>query len=235
MCVCVCVCTFIFVFPGHSEPCPPTNVQASLACEQLTATVSWQQSDLAVGYVAYFDNQSGHSTSCIGADTDTSCVVSGLQCGTVYSVWVKALGQQYNSTHSSVVSLTAGNEIQLTTTNNNIYLFIYLICIIFIYQFNTFHLFVIRQWRQQLNVFMHELISLFLHDLGSVKLLWDDHYFGAYATLNLCVYEGNIYQRISAQTSTSSNNIISATICSQLCLVLHSYLPVNSLESHRTL
>ncbi|KAM9719839.1 uncharacterized protein fndc7rs1 [Menidia menidia] len=91
-----------------TEPCPPTNVQVSAACEQLTATVSWQQSQLAVGYIAYFDNQSGHSTSCLGADTDTSCAVSELRCGTVYSVWVKALGQQYNSTNSSILSLTTG-------------------------------------------------------------------------------------------------------------------------------
>ncbi|XP_029309573.1 fibronectin type III domain-containing protein 7-like isoform X3 [Cottoperca gobio] len=90
-----------------TEPCPPTNVQASVACEQLTSTVSWQQSDLAVGYAAYFDNQNGHTASCVGADTDTQCVVSGMMCGTVYNVWVKALGQQYNSADSTVVSLTS--------------------------------------------------------------------------------------------------------------------------------
>ncbi|XP_033993889.1 receptor-type tyrosine-protein phosphatase beta-like isoform X2 [Trematomus bernacchii] len=95
--------------PYHhmTEPCPPTNVQVSMACEQLTATVSWQQSDFAVGYVAYFDNQGGHSASCYGTDTSTQCVVSGLMCGTEYNVWVKALGQQYNSSDSTVVSLTS--------------------------------------------------------------------------------------------------------------------------------
>ncbi|XP_041848242.1 uncharacterized protein LOC121644412 [Melanotaenia boesemani] len=91
-----------------TEPCPPTNIKASVTCEQNTGTASWQQSNLAVGYVAYFDNQSGRSTSCVGKDTDTGCVVLGLMCGTVYSVWVKALGQQYNSSNSSMVSLTTG-------------------------------------------------------------------------------------------------------------------------------
>ncbi|XP_071348392.1 LOW QUALITY PROTEIN: pneumococcal serine-rich repeat protein-like [Trachinotus anak] len=86
-----------------TEPCPPTNVQANMACEQLTSAVSWEQSDLAVGYVAYFDDQNGHYMSCV--TTDTQCTVSGLTCGTVYSVWVKALGQQYNSSDSTVVSL----------------------------------------------------------------------------------------------------------------------------------
>uniref|UniRef100_A0A3B3IE65 Fibronectin type-III domain-containing protein n=2 Tax=Oryzias latipes TaxID=8090 RepID=A0A3B3IE65_ORYLA len=88
-----------------TEPCPPTNVQASLECEKLIATVSWQQSHLSVGYVAYADNKNGHSTSCFSANT-TSCNLSGLMCGNVYSVWVKALGEQYNSSDSSVVSLT---------------------------------------------------------------------------------------------------------------------------------
>ncbi|XP_014840249.1 PREDICTED: uncharacterized protein LOC106916456 [Poecilia mexicana] len=90
-----------------TAPCPPTNVQASVSCDHLTATVSWQQSDLAVGYVAYLDDQSGRYASCAGADVDTSCVVSGLSCGSVYRVWVKALGKQHNSTDSSVVSLTS--------------------------------------------------------------------------------------------------------------------------------
>ncbi|KAM3604918.1 uncharacterized protein V6R79_017981 [Siganus canaliculatus] len=91
-----------------TEPCPPTNIQASAACEQLTATVSWQQSDLAVGYVAYVDNQRGHDASCVGSDTDTQCAVSGLMCGSVYRVWVKALGQQYNSSDSTVTTLKTG-------------------------------------------------------------------------------------------------------------------------------
>lgn len=99
------------VFSPLSEPCPPTNVQASILCQQLTANVSWQLSGLAVGYVAYFDNQNGHYASCVGTDTDTMCAVSGLMCGTVYSVWVKALGQRYNSSDSAVVSLISGKEI----------------------------------------------------------------------------------------------------------------------------
>lgn len=84
-----------------------------MECEQLTSTFSWQQSDLAVGYVAYFDNQNGHYASCVGTDTETFCVVSGLRCGSVYNVWVKALGQQYNSSDSTVVSLTSGRDIFL--------------------------------------------------------------------------------------------------------------------------
>uniref|UniRef100_A0A8D3EA47 Fibronectin type-III domain-containing protein n=2 Tax=Scophthalmus maximus TaxID=52904 RepID=A0A8D3EA47_SCOMX len=88
-----------------TEPCPPGNVQANMECEQLTSTVSWEQSDLAVGYVAYFDNHDGHSTYCVA--THTHCNVSGLTCGTVYDVWAMALGQKYNSSDSTAVSLTS--------------------------------------------------------------------------------------------------------------------------------
>lgn len=80
-----------------------------MSCEQLTATVLWDKSDLAVSYVAYVDNHIGHRASC--ASTDTSCEVSGMMCGTAYSVWVKAVGQEYNSSDSSVVSLTSGTYI----------------------------------------------------------------------------------------------------------------------------
>lgn len=84
-----------------------------MACEQLTSTVSWEQSDLAMGYVAYFNNQNGHYMSCVA--TDTQCTVSGLMCGTVYSVWVKAVGWEYNSSDSTVVSLISGDDILIHT------------------------------------------------------------------------------------------------------------------------
>ncbi|XP_074544742.1 uncharacterized protein LOC141804293 [Halichoeres trimaculatus] len=92
-----------------TEPCPPTNVQANMTCEELSATVSWDQSKHSVGYVAYFDNQNGHYTQCVASQSEFQCVVSGLMCGTVYKVWVKALGWQYNSSDSRVVSFTSGN------------------------------------------------------------------------------------------------------------------------------
>lgn len=98
------------MFSPHPEPCPPTSVQASMECEQLTSTVSWQRSHLAVGYVAYFDNQNGHRASCIGTDADNFCQVSGLMCGTEYNIWVKALGQQYNSSDSVAVPLMSGKH-----------------------------------------------------------------------------------------------------------------------------
>lgn len=79
-----------------------------MACEQLAANVSWQRSELAVGYVAYFGDQNGRYASCVGSGARAYCVASGLMCGAVYSVRVKALGRQYNSSDSAGISLTSG-------------------------------------------------------------------------------------------------------------------------------
>uniref|UniRef100_A0AAZ3P4N4 Fibronectin type-III domain-containing protein n=1 Tax=Oncorhynchus tshawytscha TaxID=74940 RepID=A0AAZ3P4N4_ONCTS len=87
-----------------TEPCPPTNVQASMDCNTLTASVSWEASDVAVGYTVVLGGQDGHSIDCL--TTTTSCDMGGLNCGTVYHVYVRALGVQFNSSVSSGVSLS---------------------------------------------------------------------------------------------------------------------------------
>lgn len=105
-----CECFHSFNVSARLEPCPPTAVQAGVDCEQHNSTVSWQRSDLAVGYVAYFESPNGHLVSCVARDADASCHVSDLMCGTAYRVWVKALGRQYNSSDSTAFSLTSGKH-----------------------------------------------------------------------------------------------------------------------------
>ncbi|XP_019712180.1 receptor-type tyrosine-protein phosphatase beta-like [Hippocampus comes] len=91
-----------------TEPCPPTNVQANVECEQLTVAVSWEQSELAVGYVVYvYDHYGYYTLMCEAGDRDTGCVVSGLMCGTQYDVWAIARGGEYNSSESTTVSFTS--------------------------------------------------------------------------------------------------------------------------------
>ncbi|KAK6311083.1 hypothetical protein J4Q44_G00191380 [Coregonus suidteri] len=87
-----------------TEPCTPTNVQASMDCNTLTGSISWEASDIAVGYAVVLEGQDGHSTNCL--TTATSCDMGGLNCGTVYYVYVRALGVQFNSSVSSGVGLS---------------------------------------------------------------------------------------------------------------------------------
>lgn len=84
-----------------------------MECEQQAATVSWKQSGLAMGHMAYLGDMNGGLTYCVSnTSTATQCVVQGLMCGTVYNVWVMALGQQYNSSNSNVTTLTSGTVCQ---------------------------------------------------------------------------------------------------------------------------
>ncbi|KAM6948324.1 uncharacterized protein fndc7rs1 [Aplochiton taeniatus] len=85
------------------EPCQPSHVKASMACGTLTASVSWERSAVAVGYVANLVGGNGHATSC--ATANTSCEVAGMDCGTVYYIRVKAIGSTLNSSESDGVSL----------------------------------------------------------------------------------------------------------------------------------
>ncbi|XP_016396758.1 fibronectin-like [Sinocyclocheilus rhinocerous] len=91
--------------PIKTEPCPPQNVKASLNCATHSATVSWEPSQLAVGYVAFLEGRNGHSTSC--QTNHTYCSLFDLTCGTVYYVRVRAIGEVFNSSDSIGVNMTS--------------------------------------------------------------------------------------------------------------------------------
>ncbi|KAK2900552.1 hypothetical protein Q8A67_008667 [Cirrhinus molitorella] len=91
--------------PIETEPCPPQHVQASLNCATLSAMVSWEPSQLAVGYAAFLEGRNGHSTSC--RTNHTYCSLPGLTCGTVYYVKVRAIGEVFNSSDSIGVNMTS--------------------------------------------------------------------------------------------------------------------------------
>ncbi|XP_036412774.1 mucin-5AC-like [Colossoma macropomum] len=86
-----------------TEPCPPQNVRARMNCSSLVASVSWDTSLVAVGYVVFMDNWNGDSWANVTSQTSYS--VPGLSCGTRYTTYVRALGQVYNSSDSDTVSL----------------------------------------------------------------------------------------------------------------------------------
>ncbi|XP_066528003.1 fibronectin-like [Hoplias malabaricus] len=87
-----------------TEPCPPNNVKVRLVCSHMEGVVTWEASVGAVGYVARLDGRQGDTLSC--QTTDTSCSVSGLQCGTAYVTTVMAIGASFSSSLSIPVLLT---------------------------------------------------------------------------------------------------------------------------------
>uniref|UniRef100_A0AAV2JWT6 Fibronectin type-III domain-containing protein n=1 Tax=Knipowitschia caucasica TaxID=637954 RepID=A0AAV2JWT6_KNICA len=93
--------------PFITEPCPPSNVQATVSCETMEATINWNQSNFAEGYVARINSTEGSSRYCSAARTDTSCVISDLVCGLVYSASVIATGNQYNSSESTAITFSS--------------------------------------------------------------------------------------------------------------------------------
>ncbi|XP_026097187.1 fibronectin type III domain-containing protein 7-like [Carassius auratus] len=89
----------------NTESCPPQNVQTHLNCTSDVGTVSWEESLGAVAYVAFLEGRNGHILSC--STSSSSCRVTGLICGTVYSTQVRAIGETYNSTDSETVIFTS--------------------------------------------------------------------------------------------------------------------------------
>ncbi|KAL2090270.1 hypothetical protein ACEWY4_014958 [Coilia grayii] len=91
--------------PLRTEPCPPNNVQVHMECSSDSGVVSWEASPYAVGYEAVLQGRNGHTVSCTTAET--SCTAVGLQCGTVYLTFVRALGETLNSSDSTAVLLVS--------------------------------------------------------------------------------------------------------------------------------
>nr|XP_009297086.3 uncharacterized protein fndc7rs1 [Danio rerio] len=91
--------------PIKTEPCPPQNVKASINCTALSATVSWDPSQFALGYIAFLDSGNGRSTSC--QTNQTQCSLANLTCGTLYNVRVLAIGEVFNSSDSIGFNITS--------------------------------------------------------------------------------------------------------------------------------
>ncbi|XP_029473493.1 fibronectin type III domain-containing protein 7-like [Rhinatrema bivittatum] len=77
------------------------NVTSQLACGSNTATLSWDTSAGAVGYVSTLTGPDGNQLSCNVANT--TCSISDLACGQTYAVMVTAVGE----TCINVVNATA--------------------------------------------------------------------------------------------------------------------------------
>ncbi|KAJ8011603.1 hypothetical protein DPEC_G00059970 [Dallia pectoralis] len=88
-----------------TAPCPPTILHSSLNCGRDSATLSWTSVPNAIGYMANATSTNGQLAWCSSAN-NTSCELTGLHCGEVYSVTVITKGNQCASTPSSSVNIT---------------------------------------------------------------------------------------------------------------------------------
>ncbi|XDV27993.1 hypothetical protein PO909_031421, partial [Leuciscus waleckii] len=82
----------------RSMPCEPTNVTANIQCGNSSASLSWVGSTGAVAYVGIAQSENGTKVYC--QNTETSCTLMGLVCGTVYNFTVQATDGTCNSTLS---------------------------------------------------------------------------------------------------------------------------------------
>lgn len=90
-----------------SVPCPPTNIAALHACSPDPTPVSWVASSSASHYTAVAESSTGHTSEC--TTNQTSCSLSGLRCGDVYTVAVAGVDHTCTGPPSDPVSLHTGD------------------------------------------------------------------------------------------------------------------------------
>ncbi|XP_029474400.1 uncharacterized protein LOC115100214 [Rhinatrema bivittatum] len=82
-----------------SVPCTPENLQVEVYCENDTVIASWSPSDGAVSYTATALGKDNHSMTC--SSSDTHCTITSMDCGSNYTISVKALDDTCNSSDSN--------------------------------------------------------------------------------------------------------------------------------------
>ncbi|XP_040215776.1 uncharacterized protein LOC120945574 isoform X2 [Rana temporaria] len=86
-------------------PCIPQNVNSTLLCQENALSVSW---DASSGATAYFATAVGRQGQTLTVDVqDPTCLLSGLQCGEVYSLTVLALHDECKSAESTGLEITS--------------------------------------------------------------------------------------------------------------------------------
>lgn len=102
-----------FVFLSLLVPCPPTNVTAVHACAPNPVPVTWVASQGAKYYNAVAVSGGGHISEC--TTNETSCRLTGLQCGAVYTIGVSPADDDCAGQQSDTVSLNTGKTTRKST------------------------------------------------------------------------------------------------------------------------
>ncbi|XP_038650716.1 uncharacterized protein LOC119964794 [Scyliorhinus canicula] len=82
-----------------TAPCAPQFTDTSLNCVTKSTTVTWEESDGALWYIATGEGQDGHVTLC--NTTETSCEFTDLHCSQTYLITVKAMDGHCQSVNTS--------------------------------------------------------------------------------------------------------------------------------------
>ncbi|KAJ3599685.1 hypothetical protein NHX12_033641 [Muraenolepis orangiensis] len=92
-----------------SVPCVPLNPEGRLDCVTNSAWVSWDSSLGSLSYVAVAEAVGGgHNSSCTALQSDPSCNIHSLKCGTEYVFYVLAANDDCQSGNSSSFTLETG-------------------------------------------------------------------------------------------------------------------------------
>uniref|UniRef100_A0A3P9QGS6 Fibronectin type-III domain-containing protein n=1 Tax=Poecilia reticulata TaxID=8081 RepID=A0A3P9QGS6_POERE len=70
----------------NTAPCPPTNLVVSSSCKSNNISVSWQDSQGSMSYMAVAENENGRQWTC--NTSSTTCQIPELLCGQKYDVYV---------------------------------------------------------------------------------------------------------------------------------------------------
>lgn len=95
--------------PSSAEPCPPSQLTASVNCSNNSAKLTWNSSANAVSYTGKAVNEDGHNVTC-NTRTDLSCNLEGLYCGKKYTFTVSASDSDCQSPDSKPVIQTTGEK-----------------------------------------------------------------------------------------------------------------------------
>lgn len=95
-----------FHFP--SGPCAPTNISASLLCENNTAKVSWQPCPGAASYNVTAAGGNGDVKQC--ATNISSCLIPNMSCGQTYSITVSPFSNQCKGQDSQTYIYYSGKK-----------------------------------------------------------------------------------------------------------------------------
>ncbi|XP_053096527.1 uncharacterized protein LOC113530559 [Pangasianodon hypophthalmus] len=84
----VCASTESEIYTQSTAPCAPATVSKFLYCDINMLSVTWSPSPMALSYSALIRPVNGLLRGC--SSSDTSCTISGLQCGLSYTLTVMA-------------------------------------------------------------------------------------------------------------------------------------------------